>query len=549
MKRFAQSLSELTSWRRWGVAFLAGVVSVLAMAPFYIWPILFITFSILVWLVDGAMSSNRATERSLQQSRFHIQPIQIRQAALLGWFFGFGYFLGGLFWIGEAFLVEAEKFAWALPFAVSLLPAGLALFYAAAVAGAAFFWRPGVRRIVALAVSFMVAEWLRGHVLTGFPWNVIGYGLTGSDGLMQWASVFGVYGLTFFAVSIFASPAVLAGPLSTVRGRYFPLIMTSLLLMGAVGGYMRLGYGAVEMIEDVHLKIVQPNIPQKKKWHPDHKEWIFRRYLDLSQRDKDLKPIGLEKTTHLIWPESSVPFLLAREKLALKAIAELLPDKTHLIVGALRVDLGREQNKGRIRQNIFNSLYVLNHEAQILSTYDKVHLVPFGEFLPFQEILEAIGLEQLTKIKGGFASGRGPRYLRAPGAPEFVPAICYEIIFSGDVVESDERPKWVVNLTNDAWFGKTTGPYQHLHQARVRAVEEGLPIIRAANTGISAVIDPYGRYLYHLPLGSAGIIESGLPKALKTTFYARYRDFILVILVFLGFSLILIESRKERKNT
>jgi apolipoprotein N-acyltransferase len=232
--------------------------------------------------------------------------------------------------------------------------------------------------------------------------------------------------------------------------------------------------------------------------------------------------------TILIWPESAFPFFLTREADAMAQIAELLPKGTVLITGAVRAP---DLPPGTRVTRAYNSIYAIDHDGSILSTYDKLHLVPFGEYLPFQDLMEKLGFVQLTKVQGGFIPGDRRRTMALPRAPRVLPLICYEAIFPGDVASRDDRPGWIVNLTNDGWFGISTGPYQHLQQTRLRAIEEGLPIVRAANTGISAVIDPLGRIIARLDLGIEGVLDSPLPIAIPPTFYARTGDIPAAMLV------------------
>ena len=228
-------------------------------------------------------------------------------------------------------------------------------------------------------------------------------------------------------------------------------------------------------------------------------------YLELSDRSTGPQSAGVRDATHLIWPESAFPFLLTREPDALAQIAALLPEGTVLITGAVRAP---ELPPGQKVERAYNSIYVIDHDGSILSVYDKIHLVPFGEYLPFQDFLERLGLMQLTKLPGGFIAGDRRRAMEVPRAPRMLPFLCYEIIFPGEAMPGSERPGWMINLTNDGWFGISSGPYQHLQQARVRAIEQGLPLVRAANTGISAVIDPLGRIIKSLPLGAEGVMDA-----------------------------------------
>ncbi len=501
--RLAQPVILAWGWRRAAIAFVAGAVSALAMAPVHFWPVLFVTFPLLVWLVDGAAAA------------------RWRGAAagfLIGWWFGFGYFVAGLYWVGYAFLVDAKTFGWLLPVGVTALPAGLAAFTGIGVALARVLWTPGAFRVLTLAAALTTSEWLRGHLFTGFPWNAFGYALTAPLALAQSAAVFGIWGLTFIAVAVFASPALLAD--DRKRWRFLPVIgAVGLLAVLAAFGAVRLALDPTEMDDGVRLRIMQPNVQQDEKFNYRNKADVMRRYLDLSQGAES--GIPLDGITHLIWPESAFPFFLTREPEALAAIAKVLPSTTVLITGAARL---ADPVPGVRGVRAYNSIYVIDHNGSILSIYDKLHLVPFGEYLPFQSFLESLGLMQLTKMPGGFIPGERRRRMAVPGAPEMLPLICYEAIFPGEAVPPGERPGWLLNLTNDAWFGISAGPYQHLQQARVLAIEEGLPLIRTANTGVSAVIDPLGRIVQSLPLGSAGTLDSRLPRPIAATIYARIGD-------------------------
>jgi apolipoprotein N-acyltransferase len=523
LARTARHIRSQTGWRRDAIATLAGAGSVLAMAPIFATPVLFVTLPALVWLIDGAVS------RASRVGEPHPAATSWRQhrataAGLVGWWFGFGYFLAGLFWIGEAFLVEAEKFAWALPIAVAGMPAGLALFFAGATASAAVLWRPGLSRILVLALTLSATEWLRGHVLTGFPWNVLGYALTWPLPLMQWAGVLGIYGLTLAAVVVFPAPLVLMADAETGSRRSWSpaLLVAAALAFAWAYGALVLAAPAAPLVEGVRLRLVQPSVPQREKWRPENQGRIFADHLALSREAPDGRADGLAGITHVIWPEAAMPFLPLASPEALNAIGELLPDGVHLLSGAVRIE-PPATSTGRRRG--YNSLMVFDTNGRLTALYDKIHLVPFGEYLPLQERLESMGIEQLTRWRGGFTAGPRPRQLLAvPGLPPVLPLICYEAIFPGELIEGAIRPAALINLTNDGWFGSTSGPYQHLHQARVRAVEEALPLIRVANNGVSAVIDPYGRVLASLGLDVRGTIDTGLPAALPPPLYARYGD-------------------------
>jgi len=517
-------------WRRALIALVAGALSSLAMAPFNAWPILFVTFPVMVWLIDGAGAG-----------RFNGLP----SAAIAGWWFGFGYFVPGLYWIGYAFLVDAANFGWLLPFAVCGLPAYLALFTAAGFALARALWSRDAARILALAGALTIAEWLRGHVLTGFPWNAFGYALTEPLTLAQTASLIGLWGMTFVAVAIFASPAVLIdGKRATPRPWVSPL--AALLLLAIMGAYgaVRLVNNPTQQLADVKLRIMQPNLPQDDRFNYSAKAAVMRKYLALSDRATSPQTSGMRDANILIWPESAFPFFLTREGDAMAQIAELLPPGTVLITGAVRAP---DLPPGTPIRRAYNSIYLIGDDGGILSVYDKLHLVPFGEYLPFQTLMEKLGFEQLTKVRGGFIPGTRRKLIDVPHAPPVLPLVCYEAIFPSDTAVGDERPGWIVNLTNDGWFGISTGPYQHLQQARLRAVEQGLPLVRAANTGVSAVIDPLGRIVASLGLGEEGVLDARLPVALPQTFYGRAGDIPAVILVALA--MLVAARRRGRKRT
>jgi apolipoprotein N-acyltransferase len=517
-------------WKRAAIALVAGALSSLAMAPFNAWPVLFLTFPVLVWLIDGAGGG-----------RLHGLPA----AAMAGWWFGLGYFVPGLYWIGYAFLVDAQTFAWLMPFAVLGLPAYLALFPAFGFAMARLIWTKDGSRVIALAASLTASEWLRGHVLTGFPWNAFGYALTKPLALAQAASLIGLWGLTFLSVAIFASPAVLIDGSSRGRRPWIAPVMALLLLVAmGIFGSVRLSLQPTATVANVKLRIMQPNLQQDAKFNYSAKAEVMQKYLTLSDRASGPQSTGVRDASILIWPESAFPFFLTREADAMAQIDDLLPQGTVLITGSVRAP---DLPPGTKITRAYNSIYAIDHDGSVLSVYDKLHLVPFGEYLPFQDWMEKLGFVQLTKIQGGFIAGTRRRAMEIPNAPRALPLICYEAIFPGEVAARGDRPGWIVNLTNDGWFGISTGPYQHLQQARLRAIEQGLPLVRAANTGISAVIDPMGRIVARLGLGVEGVLDSSLPAAIAPTVYARSGDIPTAMIV--AASLIFVIRRRVAKRS
>jgi apolipoprotein N-acyltransferase len=518
LTRIAHSVILSWGFRRAAIAFIAGLLSVLALAPFNFWPVLFLTLPVVVWLIDGAGAGKLGGWPA---------------AALTGWWFGFGYFLAGLYWVGNALLVDAATFGWLLPFAVAGLPAGLAIFFAAGFLLARLLWTRDASRILVLASALTVSEWLRGHVLSGFPWNALGYALSNPLALAQNASLVGLWGLTFLTVAIFASPAALIDDKSTKRRLWLApaLALIALAIMGTYGA-VRLAREPTRLVDQVKLRIMQPNLPQDTKFNYGARAEVMRKYLALSDRSTGPQSPGVRDATVLIWPESAFPFFLAREADAMAQIANLLPQGTILITGAVRPPDAAPPGQPVTRA--YNSVYVIDHDGSILSIYDKLRLVPFGEFLPFQSAMEKLGFTQITKVQGGFIPGTRRKPIDLPRAPRMLPLICYEVVFPGDISSRDERPGWIVNVTNDGWFGNSTGPYQHLQQARLRAIEEGLPIVRAANTGVSAVIDPQGRIVAQLGLGTEGVLDATLPASRGPTVYGRIGDIPLVIVVMIS---------------
>ncbi len=520
-----------TLWRRRIVAACAGAFSVLAFAPFFLWPILWLTLPTLLWISDIEERTPPVRHRLM----FWRNSLHGR-AAEVGWWWGFGFFVVGLSWIGEAFLVDAEVFAWLLPFAVTLLPAGLALFMAAATAAASWLCQNGPHRVIALAATLGATEWLRGHILSGFPWNVLGYALTYPLPLMQFTSIFGIYALTIITVVSFAAPAVF-WQLTTrsladqqrhqlrwaaAMAASVPLLMlfTGMIWQSsAIRAYDR------EQSQTAHpmIRIVQPSILQREKWRPENQRRIFDDHVALSLQNADGKPDAAIGVAMIVWPEAAMPFRPLDTPMALAEIGRMLPDGATLVSGALRVT---ETSPGTAQaRQVFNSLLAFGKDGRLIASYDKTHLVPFGEYLPMQRVLEAIGLQQLSKLRGGFTAGINPRPLMTiPAVGNLGPLICYEAIFPRMSFVNETRPRAIINVTNDGWFGNSIGPRQHLHQARVRAVEQGLPLLRAANNGISAVIDPFGRFQGKLDLNVRGTIDRALPRAIAAPTYARWGD-------------------------
>jgi apolipoprotein N-acyltransferase len=523
IRRLVERIQALTGWRRATIALLAGACAGFAMPPFHAWPVLFLAFPIYIWLIDGLAAASK------------------RAVFATGWFFGLGYFVVSLHWIGFAFLVDAKTYLWMMPFMVGGLAGGMAIYWGLAAAIMQQLWAPGLSRILVFASVMAIAEWLRGILLTGFPWAAIGLAAEGMGVAAQLASIFGMTGLTFLICLWGGLPALLDNQSKSSRQSAVALGLLALLPAGWLWGAARVSSSAETFVPNVKLRIVQPDIPQSDKWRANNEAAIFNTLVEITKGTDDLKGIS-----HVIWPESAVPFLIDESAAALSRLDQMLPDNTVLIMGALR----RERDAdGKV--HVYNSVQGFDGFANLVVQYDKWRLVPGGEFLPFEWILAPLGFRKVVTVPGSFAAGAGPVTLPVPGAPPAGFLICYEAIFPQRLVDPDDRPQWLINVTNDGWFGNSSGPYQHLAQARLRAIEQGLPIVRAANTGISAVIDPYGRILERLQINQAGVIDERLPATAAVTLYARFGDSILAILSVLGLlpaALLNFGSRLRRRS-
>ncbi len=429
MFALAQSVILAEAWRRRLIAFAGGAIGALALAPVGFFPAFFVPMTLSVWLLDGSSGD------SLWSS--------LRRAAGAGWWLGFGYFVAGLWWLGAAFLAEADRFAWALPFGVLGLPAVLAVFTAFGFVVARLLWSSGPARIFALAAGLSAAEWLRGTVLTGFPWNDFGMVLGGNVILAQTASIWGLYGLTILSVLIFGSPALLVAE----GRRKVPLVLLALLAALGLFGFFRLSAPSGD-VKGVRVRIVQPNVPLED-FRADRRDQILEHYLSLSDRATSPQTSGIADVTHLFWPESSFPFILSRDGAALSMLASRLQNAV-LFTGAARAE-----GEGRHTQ-YFNAIQVI-FGGEVKESYDKKHLVPFGEYMPFASWLGRLGVTQFVAIPGGFDSGQSSRFLTAPGLPPVVPMTCYESVFPNEIADrinsQPTRPGALLNVTNDGWFG------------------------------------------------------------------------------------------------
>ena len=492
----ADKIAALQGWRRALVAIALGIAATAALPPFHLLVLLVPAFAGLVWLIDGAGSP--------------------RRAFWAGWWFGVGHFASGLYWVSHAMLVDAAKFAWMIPFALGGLGAGLGLFTGLAALVAQMLGRRGIATPLALGATWLLAEWLRGHVLTGFPWNLAGTAWLDVPAIPGIAAWIGLYGLTALTVAA----AGLVGRLPRVAAIVLALGFAGLQAAAYLPAAPVPADGAGPM-----LRLVQPDIEQSLKWDPRERQRNLILTADISRAP------GIERIAHVLWPETATLFPLAGDEAFRKDLAQLVPPDGYLLTGSTRIQ----------RAPAFaawNSLHALDAQGEIRATFDKFHLVPFGEYVPLRGVLP---VEKIAPGPVDFSAGPGLRTIRLPGLPPFSPLICYEVIFPAAAVDRHDRPDWILNVTNDAWFGRSAGPYQHFAAARFRAIEEGLPLVRVANGGISAIIDGQGRVRAALPLGARTFLDGALPPPLPPTLYARLGDLVLLaltaLLLALGFLL------------
>ncbi len=505
-------ISSLTGVKKYAAAFGLGALMTLSMPPIGAFYILLLCVPGLIWLT--------------QQSKTKTETF------LTGWAFGAGYFIFGLYWVSFALFVDIEAWWWVLPFSTIIAPTILALYYALIPL---IVWRYRTHEAayaLMLVTSWSGIEWIRGHALTGFPWNLPGYTWHYLPPAMQVNAFTGIYGLTLLTL-LWAIMPVLA---RTPQRKFVSVLMVSFLIVAATGT-ARLILHPTKSFDKIAVRVLQPNIPQSAKWN-QNKEWRnFKHHLDLTASATTLK----QPITFVIWPETAIVSNLEHSPEIANAIGKALPKESIAFLGSLRVT----GNSGA--EKFYNSITVLNKKAKVLDTYNKHHLVPFGEYIPFRNILNLTPIASGIARIGDFTRGTGVTNLHTNFLPKPSPLICYEAIFPGKVANKNDRPDWLLNVTNDAWYGKTAGPHQHFEIARVRTIEEGLPLVRSANTGISAVIDPLGRIIGMKSLGETGIVDALLPRPLPPTLYSKTGD----ILFFLMLILLTIFGEKlhrSRKN-
>ena len=481
-------------WSRRLILMIFGAIAALAFPPVNALPLFAVGLVALIWAAE--MAARR------------------RSALAMGWWWGFGHCLAGFFWIANSFLIDPWQFGWMVPFVIAGLAAYMAVFPALALGTAWHRNASPLARALLLAATWTVAEWLRGHLFTGFPWNLPAYVWSVNLPMMQSAALWSAWGLSFITI-------LLCGLLSSMgRGDRRNDVRAGAAALAVIA--LLYGFGAWRLAPEdagdlaavsrpaTMLRLVQGNIDQVEKLTGAHRDRDIMQHVRLSTTTP-----GLEQVQAVIWPETAATVFLDRRDDWRMLVAAAAPPNGLLVTGTLRGDPPQGEP-----ERYWNSLAVVDPQARIVATADKFHLVPLGEYVPLRDVIGPF-VSKLTAGAGDFSAGPGPVTVSAPGLPPFSPLICYEVIFPGAVTDPAHRPDWLLNVTNDGWFGRSPGPYQHFASARFRAVEEGLPLARAANTGITAMVDPFGRVMASLPLGTEGALDVLLPAPLAPTLFSR----------------------------
>jgi apolipoprotein N-acyltransferase len=514
-------LAARPAWQKWVLTLVAGSGVTLALPPIYAVPVLWLVFPFIMVMLD--------------------QATRLRSVIWLGWLFGAGHMVTGLYWVGNALEIAGAppQLAILLPLSMAFYPAVAAVLYWYAsrwLVARGWMGLMSVQAGLLFALAWLVGEWLRGNLFTGFPWNLVAYSWAFSDVMSQAVALFGAYGLSLLTVFVATlSLPLVARPLKSLSA--WGGIAVAATLVGAQAGYGfdRLASAGQTQFHDIRVRLVQSNIQQKDKWRPDLRTENFVKHLMLSERP------GAGDVDLLVWPETAVPYYLDEDPSRTVMMGRIIRPDGVIVTGVPRREIRPDGSR-----RFYNSLLVIGADGAVRDTFDKFHLVPFGEFVPFHGLLKQLGIEKIVEGAGDFSPGDGARLIELDGLASMSPLICYEVIFPGKVVPDGPRPDFIMNVTNDAWYGRSSGPYQHLMITRFRAIEEGLPVLRAAGTGISAIIDAYGRTVNELALHKAGIVDGLLPQdAVATPLFGIWGNAIVPALALLLVLLVLLVGKLE----
>ena len=496
------------------LAILSGSLCAIAFAPFNFFFVLLIALPILYFLLE---------ENNSKKITF-----------LHGFCFGYGYFLFGIYWIAISLLVDAQKFAWLIPFALTAIPGFLALYFGLL----AIFYRLIIekfslkfhyQKILILAMLWVIFEALRSTLFSGFAWNLLGYAWLFSIYSSQSASLFGVYFLSFLAVITALLPIIFLDKKSVKADKNFAFIVIFILLINFIFGFFTIK-NSQNIPQNISrsldkIRLVQANIKQDIKWQENERYNNFLKHIELT------RSMPLENVKAVIWAETSIPYIIENDSRLMPLLKLAIPKDGELITGGLRV----ERTKNNEISKVFNSVFMINSQG-IVATYDKHHLVPFGEYVPLQKFFSFLFIDEIIdKITGGgtgFSFGNGAQTINA-NYFSFNPLICYEVIFSREIISKNQHPDLFINITNDAWFGNSSGPYQHLAIAQMRAIEYSIPLIRVAGTGISASIDANGKIVEKIDLNQEAVVDVALLRRSDYSFYHQYGN-ISIIFIFIS---------------
>jgi apolipoprotein N-acyltransferase len=487
--------------------FALGAFSVLGHAPFFVWPAYGLGLSALVLALDDAKR----------------RPRPLRSGFARAFWFATGAFLAGTGWVANAFLVSAGDYAWLIWAPLIVLPTGLALFWGAAGALYVRFSQRHAGRIGMFVLIVMALEFLRGTILSGFPWNLPGHVFEAGGAISQTASLIGAYGLSVLALFVFAAPAALSGPGSRLA-RLTPLALGVSLMLACWGyGELRLSRAGLPERTDDQLLLVSLNMPQSERRYSARHD-ILDQYLALSEQG------ALSQADAVIWPEGAIPAMLLDSPDLLAEIADRFPEGTRLITGTARSEIGLN-GRPRAYFNSLISIILEENHAVLEAQYDKSRLVPFGESNPLRLLTEWIGFDSLSELAPYYSPGSGARTLNLEGLPGLAPLICYEAVYPRYSPRQANRAEWLLNISNDSWYGNSSGPQQLLNQTQYRAIEEGLPLVRVAAAGVSGQIDPYGRLIESIPSKSTEVLMITLLEGLAETPYGMYGNALWVIVL------------------
>ena len=495
----------LTGWRQNITIVLLGMIAATALPPWFFAPGIF-SFAILGFLLSKSTGS--------------------LEAGRMSWFFSFGFHLIGIHWISNAFLVDSDQFGVFIPFVVVGLPAVLALFPAVIMSIFPLMRRSPSLDIVTIAILWSISDFVRGKLFTGFPWNLMSYTVSFSENMSQIASVVGAYGLNFLVIFVALAPSILLRKrFYRTKSSFFILFSCCFIpLAMGLGGMLRLQNSNEELDRNTVIRIVQANILQSEKWDPELKLKNISKYLRLSSLPISSELPETSVIKMIIWPETAIPAFIENDQKLRRLIMTSIDEPSILITGGPAIAIQKPTK-------LHNSFFVISQTGDIEARYDKIKLVPFGEYVPFKKWLP---VTRLVESLADFQVGASPKFIDIPSIGKISPLICYEIIFPGEIFNGNKgnRVKLIVNLTNDAWFGTGAGPKQHLEIAKMRAIEEGIPLIRSANTGISGFYDAYGRTIGEINLNQTGVLDKHLAAPTSSpTIYSLFGDWIYLLLI------------------